>query len=125
MSILIIPKIQFYGFTLHTLFYLAIIIAILYIVNFIYVCIQYQKLHNHWILLFMLLFALEVVSYLKFCFDFPFPFTMNFRYMIPTLISFAAITGFACDNNKILFYINTMVITLFAISSIVMFTNLI
>ncbi|MBR2289243.1 MAG: glycosyltransferase family 39 protein [Clostridia bacterium] len=110
--------------TVHTLFYLSILISIMSFVNLVYVLIRYKKIQNHWILLFLLLSLLEIGSYLKFCFDFPFPFTMNFRYIVPTLISFSAITGVTSDNNKILFYLNTLLITIFSITSVVMFTNL-
>lgn len=112
------------NFTIHTLFYLSFVISIMFLVNLIYIIIKYKKIKNNWILLFLILLILEAISYLKFCFDFPFPFTMNFRYIMPTLISFAGITGIACDNNKVLFFLNTLLLSFFSIVSIIMFTNL-
>ena len=111
-------------YSIHILYYLSIVISILFLVNLIYVLINYKKIKNNWILMFLLLLALEIISYVKFCFDFPFPFTMNFRYIIPTLISFSAITGSACEKNKIFLFLNTLLITFFSITSIVMFTNI-
>ena len=73
----------------------------------------------------LLIGILHILSYLKFCFDFPFTFTMNFRYIVPTLITYGVITGIASDDNKFLFYTNTILILLFSCLSILMFTNLI
>jgi len=111
--------------TIHILFYISIAIAIMSFVNLVYDIIKYKEVKNNWLWLFLFLWILEIGSYLKFCFDFPFPFTMNIRYIIPTLISFAAITGIASDKNKILFWINALLIASFSITSIVLFTNLI
>ena len=111
--------------TVHMLFYISITIAVMAFVNLIYALIKYREIKNNWIWLFLFLSIIEIASYLKFCFDFPFPFTMNIRYIVPTLISFAVITGIASDKNKILFWINTILIALFSVTSIVMFTNLI
>ena len=85
---------------------------------------NYKDINNNWILFFILLFVLEIISYLKFCFDYPFTFTMNFRYIVPTLISYTAITGVACEKNSKLLIINTSVITMFVLLSIFMFTEI-
>ena len=110
--------------SIHSLFYLLIFITILFIVNLIYILVNYKKINNHWILFFLGMLILQSVSYVIFCFKYPFVFTMNFRYIIPTLISFAVLTGIASDNNKILFNINRLVLLIFGFFSIIMFLNL-
>ncbi len=109
---------------IHLLFYLAIFITIIFIVNLVYVIANYKKLNNHWILFFFGILILQSISYVIFCFKYPFVFTMNFRYIIPTLISFSVITGVASENNKILFNINRVILSIFSVLSIIMFLNI-
>lgn len=106
-------------------FYCTIIIIILFLINLIYVLVENKKINNYWILYFLLVLVLELFSYIKFCFDYPFVFTMNFRYIVPILISFSVITGIACENNKKLQYINNIFLSIFSILSIIIFTNLV
>lgn len=112
------------NFVIPTLFYISIIISISYIISIIYVLINRKGL-NEWIYFFLLISILQISSYLKFCFDFPFSFTMNFRYIVPSLITYATITGIAADDNKSLFYANTLLISIFSCLSILMFTNIV
>ncbi len=107
------------------IFYCSILITILFIINLIYVLKNYKEINNKWILFFLLLFILEVSSYIKFCFDYPFTFTMNFRYIVPTLISYSVITGIACENNKKMFLFNSTVIDLFLTLSVLIFISLV
>ena len=74
-----------------------------------------------WIYFFTLLFVLEVISYVKFCFDYPFTFTMNFRYIVPTLLTFGTVLGYSSDKNKKLDMINSIVLTLFIVLSLALF----
>lgn len=106
------------------IFYCSIGISILFIINLIYVLKNYKEINNKWILFFLMLLALEIISYIKFCFDYPFTFTMNFRYIVPTLISYSVITGIACENNKKLFLLNSTLIFFFLMLSTLIFTNL-
>ena len=106
------------------IFYLSIAISVVYLISIIYVLINKEEI-SKWIFFFLLIAILHILSYLKFCFDFPFTFTMNFRYIVPTLITYGVITGIASDDNKFLFYTNTILILLFSCLSILMFTNLI
>ena len=107
------------------IFYCSVLITILFIINLIYVLKNYKEINNKWILFFLLLFILEVASYIKFCFDYPFTFTMNFRYIVPTLISYSVITGIACENNKKMFLFNSTVIDLFLTLSVLIFISLV
>lgn len=110
--------------SIHIVFIVAILISILFIVNLIYVIKNYKKINNHWLLFFGTIFILTIISYIKFSFDYPYTFTMNFRYIVPTLISFAVITGTASEHNKKLLYVNGSFITVFCIASVVLFANL-
>lgn len=110
--------------TIPLIFICSFVILILFVVNLVYILKNYKDINNNWILFFILLFVLEIISYLKFCFDYPFTFTMNFRYIVPTLISYTAITGVACEKNSKLLIINTSVITMFVLLSIFMFTEI-
>lgn len=110
--------------TIPLIFICSFVILILFVVNLVYILKNYKDINNNWILFFILLFVLEIISYLKFCFDYPFTFTMNFRYIVPILISYTAITGVACEKNSKLLIINTSVITMFVLLSIFMFTEI-
>lgn len=107
------------------IFYCSIGIAILFIINLIYVLKNYKEINNKWILFFLLLFCLEIISYIKFCFNYPFTFTMNFRYIVPTLISYSVITGIACEKSKKLFLFNGTLLDVFLTLSVLIFTSLI
>lgn len=106
------------------IFWISIGIMILFIINLIYILKNYKEINNNWILFFLLLFVLEIISYLKFCFDFPFTFTMNFRYIVPTLISYSVITGLVCEYNKKLYYLNNIALGIFSILSVLIFINI-
>ncbi len=107
------------------IFFCSIGISILFIVNLIYVLKNYKEINNNWILFFLLLFVLEIIAYIKFCFNYPFTFTMNFRYIVPTLISYSVITGIACEKSKKLFLFNGILIDSFLTLSVLIFINLI
>lgn len=109
------------NFAIHFIFYISIYIAIAFIINLVYIVKNYKEINNGWICFFIGLLLIEIFSYLQFCFKFPFVFTMNFRYIIPTLISFAVLTGIACENNKIIFNINKILLTTFSLLSIIIF----
>jgi hypothetical protein len=83
--------------------------------------IKKDKEGNIWLYFFTFLFVLEVLSYVKFCFDFPFTFTMNFRYIVPTLLTFAVVIGKVAEKNKVLDMINSIVLTLFIVLSLALF----
>ena len=104
----------------YSLFYLSFVIGIMFIINLVVALSHYKENSDH--LFFIILLILEIVAYLKFCFNYPFVFTMNFRYIVPSLISYAAITGVAADRNKKILYINSGLNILFCILSITMFT---
>ena len=105
----------------YVIFAVLIMIIIIYIINLIYILKNYKKINNHWILFFIGLLIIESFSYIKFCFEFPFVCTMHFRYIIPTLISFAVITGIASENNKILLRANQIIFSFSSILSIMLF----
>ena len=105
----------------HSIFVLSIVIAIIFVINLVYLIKNYKKINNHWILFFLGLLIIESFAYIQFCFNYPFVFTMNFRYIIPTLISFAVLTGIASENNKILLNINKYILMIFSVCSIIMF----
>lgn len=107
------------------IFCCSFIILTLFITNLLFIFKNYKSINNNWVLFFLLLLTLEIVSYIKFCFDYPFTFTMNFRYIIPTLISYSVITGIACENNKKLYFINGLFISIFSVLSIITFMVLI
>lgn len=116
--------------SIYTIFVSAILLTILFIINVIYLMKNYKMIKQInqnwliWLIFFAGIFVLTAASYIKFCFDFPFTFTMNFRYIVPTLVSYAVLTGTVCEKNKKLLYSNCSVITVFCIASIVLFMNL-
>ena len=107
------------------LFYVTFWIAILFIINLVYSIINHKKINNMWLYIFILLFIIQVISYISFCLEHPYPFTAHIRYIIPTLLSFGVITGLVSDNNKILYHINRISLLVFTVLSIIMFTNLV
>lgn len=112
--------------TIDILLYLSIFGSILFVINYIYlICYSIiTKSHDKWLYIFSFLFIIEIVSYTKFCFDFPFTFTMNFRYIVPTLICFGYIMGKASENNKNLLNINSIFLGTYSALCLVMFSNL-
>ena len=111
--------------SIYTAFWSAIAIAIVFLLNVIYIIRKYKEINNHWLSFFVILFLITVAYYLKFCFDFPYVFTMNFRYIVPTFISYAVITGIACEKNESLFKLNRAIIVLFCIASTILFLNVV
>lgn len=106
------------------IFILSIILSIFYLISIIYILINNKKFSN-WIYFFLLLGILQIGSYISFCFNYPFTFTMNFRYVIPSLITYAVITSLVSDENKKLYYLHTITLLTFSCLSFVMFTNII
>ncbi len=106
------------------IFCTSIAISVIYLLSLIYILANKEEF-NKLINFILLIGILQILSYIKFCFDFPFAFTMNFRYIVPSLITYSVITGLTSDNNKYLFYINTVLISIFSCLSILMFTNLV
>ncbi len=106
------------------LFCLSILLSIFYLIHIFYVLINRKKISN-WIYFFLLIGIMQIGSYISFCFNYPFTFTMNFRYIIPSLITYAVITSLAADDNKKLYYLNTITNIVFSCLSIMMFTNIV
>ena len=115
-------RISFFSITY--LFYLSMLISVVYLINIFYVLKNRKNLCNNWLYFFIIIGILQIGSYISFCFNFPFTFTMNFRYIVPTLITYAVITSTASESNKILLHINSTLHIIFAIASILMFTNI-
>lgn len=107
-----------------TLLLVSIVVSISYLINIIYVLVNRKEFSN-WIYFFLLIGILQIGSYISFCFNYPFTFTMNFRYIIPSLITYAVITGMSSDKNKKLYYLNTVTTIIFSLLSLIMFTNIV
>lgn len=112
------------GFIVPGIFILSILLSIFYLINIIYILINKKKFSN-WIFFFLLIGVLQIGSYISFCFNYPFTFTMNFRYIIPTLITYAVITSSAADENNKLHKLNSISNFVFSFLSIILFTNII
>ncbi len=112
--------------TISIMLYYTIFISILFVINYIYLIYYSIKnnTHDKWLYVFSLLFIIETISYIKFCFDFPFTFTMNFRYIVPTLICFGYVMGKASEDNKILLNINSFSLGIYSALCVLMITNL-
>ncbi len=106
------------------IFILSILLSIFYLINIIYILVNRKKFTN-WIYFFLIIGILQIGSYISFCFNYPFTFTMNFRYIIPSLITYSVITSLVSDENKKLYILNTTANIIFAFLSIIMFTNII
>lgn len=111
------------SFIIPVIFIVSILLSILYLINILYLIINRMKFSN-WIYFFLLIGILQIGSYISFCFNYPFTFTMNFRYIIPSLITYAVITSLISDKNKQLYYLNTLSFLIFSCLSFVMFTNI-
>lgn len=106
------------------IFILSIIITIFYLISIFYILINKKKISN-WTYFFLLIGILQIGAYISFCFNYPFTFTMNFRYIIPSLITYAVITSLVSDNNKKLYYLHTITSLIFSCLSFMIFTNII
>ena len=111
------------NFVISGIFIVSIFISILYLINILYLLINRKKFSN-WVYFFLLIGILQIGSYTNCCFNYPFTFTMNFRYIIPSLITYAVITSLASDENKKLYYLHTISLFIFSFLSFVMFTNI-
>lgn len=110
-------------FAFDFMLYLLVFITLLYLVNIIYLIVTIKKDNNNWLFFFLVLGILQIISYINFCFGFPFTFTMNFRYIIPTLLTFVVILSIASEKNEYLHAINKLMIVVYSIISIIIFTN--
>lgn len=111
------------NFVIHGIFIVSIFISILYLINILYLLINRKKFSN-WVYFFLLIGILQIGSYISFCFNYPFTFTMNFRYIIPSLITYAVITSLDSEKSKKFYYLNTIISLVFSCLSIIMFTNI-
>ena len=107
-----------------SIFYISVISSILYLINICYI-FKDRKNINNWLYFFLLISIIQIIAYINFCFNYPFTFTMNFRYIIPTLITFAVTISMSSEKNQKLYYLNTITMLLFSSLSILMFTNII
>ena len=110
----IILKISVYG-----LFLISLVICIL----FIWIVINMDK-KDIWNIFFSLTFLIELIFYIKFCIDYPYSFSMNFRYIIPIFISIVAIIGKYVQNKKIILKISENLIFVFGLFSLILFINI-
>ena len=78
---------------IYVLFIIHLILIILFIVS-----IFIHKKSKQDIFMYMT-FILEMCFYIKFCFDYPYTFSMNFRYIVPSIIVLGYSIGKMCDEN--------------------------
>ncbi len=82
-----------------TLFYVALLLAVISFVSLI--AVQFIKGKNRMPHLALLVaHATYMISYYRFCFSFPYTCTMNFRYIIPTMVIGAVFMGIMLQKAK-------------------------
>lgn len=107
---------------LKILVFLLFLINILMIIIFLFSIFK-NKINIENIFLYLIL-LLEIVFYIKFCLDYPYNFTMNFRYIIPTIIVFSVQIGLLCEKQiKLNVFIKNLII-IYSIISILLFLNI-
>lgn len=97
---------------------MTIIMIILFIIAF---CKNNKKVEN--IFLDLVLFF-ELIFYIKFCFEYPYAFSMNFRYIVPIIISIMTSIGIYAEQSEKFYKIAKNTIYIFTIFSIILFINL-
>ena len=105
--------------SVYSLFFISIAIFVIFIIALIK--INKKDIYNIFLVLILIF---ESVFYIKFCIDYPYSFTMNFRYIVPILISVMCIIGNYSENNKKILKISSNLIFIFALFSMILFINI-
>ena len=105
--------------SIYSLFFISLVIFILFVI----LLIKIDK-KDIWNLFFNLLFVIESIFYIKFCIDYPYSFSMNFRYIVPILISMVLIIGKYVQTNKKMLKISENLIFIFGLFSLILFINI-
>ena len=105
--------------SIYSLFFISLVIFILFVI----LLIKIDK-KDIWNLFFNLLFLIELIFYIKFCIDYPYSFSMNFRYIVPMLISMVLIIGKYVQTNKKMLKISENLIFIFGLFSLILFINI-
>ncbi len=105
-----------------------ILLFILFIICIFLTCIFIYSLFKNKTtiinLFFYLIILFELVFYTKFCFDYPYVFTMNFRYIVPIIIPFGIGLLELMENNEKMRKILENTITLYCIASVIIFLSI-
>ena len=105
--------------SIYSLFFISLGIFILFVISLI----KIDK-KDIWNIFFSLLFGIELIFYIKFCIDYPYSFSMNFRYIIPMFISMVSIIGKYVQSNKKMLKICENLIFIFGLFSLILFINI-
>lgn len=109
----LILKIALYG-----MFGINIIFLVFFIISIFENKISIESIFLYLILVF------EILFYIKFCINYPYAFTMNFRYIVPTIIVLGVGLGqLAEKNNKIKNVVQNLII-LYTLFSVILFINI-
>lgn len=102
----------------YIMFFIIVAIIGLFILSFCKNDILLEDIFLYLILLF------EVGFYIKFCFEYPYAFSMNFRYIVLTIIPMMGAISKYVENTKRINNIFKKTVYLYIISSIIFFINL-
>ena len=105
--------------SVYFLFFVGLAIFILFVISLI----KIDK-KDIWNLFFILLFLIELIFYIKFCIDYPYSFSMNFRYIVPILISMVVVIGKYAQTNKKILKISENLIFIFGLFGLILFINI-
>lgn len=105
--------------SVYSLFLISLLIFILFIISFIK--IDKKDVLN---IFFSLIFVIELIFYIKFCIDYPYSFSMNFRYILPMLLAMVSIIGKFVQTNKNMLKISENLIFIFGLFSLILFVNI-
>ncbi|MGN1299218.1 MAG: glycosyltransferase family 39 protein [Candidatus Scatovivens sp.] len=108
----------FIEIAIYLLFFINLIMVILFLISIFKVNKNVENIFIY------LIFILEIIFYIKFCFDYPYAFTMNFRYIVPTIIIIGFGIGKMCDNNSKMFNFVRNLIGIYSLLSIILFISL-
>lgn len=104
--------------SIYAMFFINIIMIVLFIISFCKNQIKVEDIFLYMILIF------EFAFYIKFCFEYPYAFSMNFRYIVLTIIPIMVSISKYAQNNKWINNILQNSIYLYTILSIIFFINL-
>ena len=105
--------------SIYLLFFISVGIFIIFLISLIK--IDKKDILN---VFFSLIFVVELIFYIKFCIDYPYSFSMNFRYIVPVLVSMVVIIGKYVQINKKMLKISENLIFIFALFSLILFINI-
>lgn len=108
----------FLGIPIYLIMLINIVMILLFLISFVKSSYGIEDIFLDLILIF------EFIFYIKFCFKYPYAFSMNFRYIVPSIIPIVIKIGKLSEKNLKIGKLMEKLICVYTISSLILFINL-